>query len=434
MHSMIEDDCGNRDTSFPSPLANFFEGGKMRDHTKNKGRRNFIKTGLAGLTGTLLAPSILKPSKFSSTPQTKERKFIYRTLGKTGIKLPVVSMGTYGATDVASLALDAGIVHIDTSADYNEGNDERMFGKVFKNRPRDSFVIGTSIGMWQFRQAEQIKNAISVEKLREYIEGSLERLDLDAIDIYYLGGIQHKEIAEHEPYLDVLSEYKKAGKLRFLGVTTHANEPEIIRSATDSGVYDVVLTAYNFRKKNREEIRQAVAYAAGKGMGIVAMKTQAGVYWDQREKKKMINMKAALKWALQDENIHTAIPSFKNSDQLYEALSVMENLALTPQEKADLDLNQGGAETGLFCSHCNECLTQCPAALDIPTLMRSYMYAFGYKDPAKARKILNTLDLAAVPCVDCKTCAVRCASGFDVKRKVIDIARLKDVPEEFLAV
>jgi hypothetical protein len=404
----------------------------MSDNTKIKGRRNFIKTGLTGLTGALLLPSVTKKDKTPLNPQKKDRKFIYRTLGKTGIKLPIVSMGTYDATSVTNLALEAGIVHIDTSADYSEGNDERMFGKVFKNRPRDSFVIGTSIGMWQFKQAEQIKNAISVKKLRDYIEGSLQRLDLDAIDIYYLGGIQHKEIAEHEPYLEVLTEYKKAGKLRFLGVTTHANEPEIIRSATDSGIYDVVLTAYNFRKTNLEEIKEAVAYAAGKGMGIVAMKTQAGVYWDRREKKKMINMKAALKWALQDENIHTAIPSFKNSDQLYEALSVMENLALTPQEKADLQLNQGNSSTGLFCSQCEKCIPQCPADLDIPTLMRSYMYAFGYNNPAKARKTLDYIDLTNVPCTNCNSCGVICASGFDIKRKVTDIARLKDVPEEFL--
>ncbi len=404
----------------------------MSDNTKIKGRRNFIKTGLTGLTGALLLPSVTKKGKTPLNPQQKDRKFIYRTLGKTGIKLPIVSMGTYGATSVTNLALDSGIVHIDTSADYNEGNDERMFGKVFKNRPRDSFVIGTSIGMWQFRQAEQIRDAISVEKLRDYIEASLQRLDLDTIDIYYLGGIQHKEIAEHEPYLKVLTEYKKAGKLRFLGVTTHANEPEIIRSATDSGVYDVVLTAYNFRKTNREEIKEAIAYAAGKGMGIAAMKTQAGVYWDGREKKKMINMKAALKWALQDENIHTAIPSFKNSDQLYEALSVMENLALTPQEKADLQLKQGNSSTGLFCSQCEECIPQCPADLDIPTLMRSYMYAYGYNSPAKARETLDYIDLANVPCTDCESCSVKCASGFDIKRKVTDIARLKDVPEEFL--
>ncbi len=404
----------------------------MSDNIKIKSRRSFVKNGFAGLAGAILAPSVIKKEGKPFPLQKKSRKFIYRTLGKTGIKLPVVSMGTYDATGVTNVALDAGIVHIDTSADYNEGNDERMFGEIFKNRPRDSIVIGTSIGMWKYREADQIRNAITPKILRDSIEGSLQRLNLDCIDIYYLGGIKHKEIAEYEPYLEILKDYKRAGKLRFLGVTTHANEPEIIRTATDSGIYDVILTAYNFRKTNREEIKKAVAYAAGKGMGIIAMKTQAGVYWDRKEKTKMINMKAALKWALQDENIHTAIPSFKNSDQLYEALSIMENLALTPQEKADLELNQGESSTGLFCSQCEECIPQCPAGLDIPTLMRGYMYAYGYKSPAKARKTLDSIDLSSVPCMNCESCSVICSSGFDVKKKVTDIVRIKDVPKEFL--
>ena len=404
----------------------------MSDQTLVKSRRNFIKNGFTGLAGAIMAPSVLKAGKRADIHQEKDKKFIYRTLGKTGIKLPIISMGTYDATGVVNAALDQGIVHIDTSADYNEGNDERMFGEVFKSRSRDSYVIGTSIGMWRYRKAEQIKNTISEKTLRDYIEGSLERLDIDSIDIYYLGGVQHKEIALYEPYLKVLKEYKKAGKLKFLGVTTHTNEPEIIRAATDSGVYDVVLTAYNFRKNNRNEIREAIAYAAARGIGIVAMKTQAGVYWDQREKKQMINMKAALKWALQDENVHTAIPSFKNVDQLNDAISIMEDLTLTPQEKTDLKLDQADPSTAMFCSQCEECLPQCKASVDIPTLMRSYMYAFGYQSPGKARKTLEESSLANVPCLNCGSCSVVCSSGFDIRRKAIDIARILDVPKDFL--
>ena len=404
----------------------------MSDFDIAKSRRNFIRNGFTSLAGTMLAPSLFETRRKPVSHQEKDRKFIYRTLGKTGIRLPIVSMGTYDATGVVNAALDAGIMHIDTSAEYNEGNDERMFGEVFKNRPPDSFVIGTSIGMWRLREVEQIKNTISAQTLRDYIEGSLERLALDHIDIYYLGGIQHREIVLYEPYLEVLKEYKKAGKLRFLGVTTHSNEPEIIRTATDSGIYDVVLTAYNFRKNNREEIEEAIAYAAGKGMGIVAMKTQAGVYWDQREEKQMINMKAALKWVLKNENVHTAIPSFKNVDQLNEALSVMENLTLTPQEKADLKLEQADPSTGMYCSQCEECRPQCPAGVDIPTLMRSYMYAFGYQSPKKARETLDQVKIANVPCLDCESCSVKCSSGFDIKRKATDIARILEVPKDFL--
>jgi predicted aldo/keto reductase-like oxidoreductase len=310
-----------------------------------------------------------------------------------------------------------------------------MFGQLFAGRQRDSFVIGTSIGMWQYRRADQIIKAVTPEKLREAFNGSLERLQLDFIDIYYLGGVQHKEILEHEPYLETLRELKRSGKAPFVGVTTHANEPEIIRGATDSNVFDVVLTRYNFRMNHRDEMKKAVQYAADKGMGVVAMKTQAGVYWDRDTKKEMINQKAALKWVLQDENIHTAIPSFENVDQLYEAMSVMEDLALTDKEKVDLKLDGPPAQsaTGLFCSHCSECLPQCPYGLDIPTFMRSYMYAYGYAQPAKARQNLDYVDLSELPCDNCPTCNVSCPSGFDVKKKVMDIARLKKVPVEFLA-
>jgi predicted aldo/keto reductase-like oxidoreductase len=406
----------------------------MRKIEKGQNRRDFIRSGMTGLAGAVLARPIIDNQRGRSDPQTGKRKFIYRTLGKTGIRLPIVSMGTYDATTVAEEALRAGILHIDTSAEYNEGNDEIMFGQLFRGRSRDSFVIGTSIGMWQYRTARQIKEAVSPEKLGETFNGSLERLQLEFIDLYYLGGIQHKEILEHEPYLEVLRELKQSGKAKFLGVTTHANEPEIIRLATDSDVFDVVLTRYNFRMNHRDEMRQAVQYAADKGMGVVAMKTQAGVYWDRDTKREMINQKAALKWVLQNENIHTAIPSYKNVDQLYEAISVMEDLTLTEKEKTDLKLDAPTEQsaTGVFCSHCSECIPQCPYGLDIPTFMRSYMYAYGYEQLAKARKNLDYVDISAVPCSKCSTCSVRCPSGFDVKGKVMDIARLKEVPKEFL--
>ena len=80
-----------------------------------------------------------------------------------------------------------------------------------------------------------------------------------------------------------------------------------------------------------------MAYAAKAGVGIIAMKTQAGVFWD-RERQHQINMKAALKWALANENVHTAIPGFTTFDQMNLDLSVMEDLQLTPAEKKDLTL------------------------------------------------------------------------------------------------
>ena len=191
------------------------------------------------------------------------------------------------------------------------------------------------------------------------------------------------------------------------------------------------MPAYNFRKTNKNETKKAIAYASSKGLGVVAMKTQAGVYWDRRSKD-MINMKAALKWVLKDKNIHTSIPGFSNMDELSESFSVMENLTLTPAELQDLRISDSSADFGLFCQQCNRCVDQCSHHFNIPALMRSYMYAYGYRNPLRAKETLQSIELETVPCSDCRSCEVACTIGFDIRNKVLDIIRINEVPSEFL--
>ena len=70
--------------------------------------------------------------------------------------------------------------------------------------------------------------------------------------------------------------------------------------------------------------------------------------------------------------------------------------------------------------------------MDIPTAMRGYMYAYGYRNMPLAREALVDAGLDSNPCANCSTCSVSCRQGFDVRAKLTDIARLQAVPEEFL--
>jgi len=157
----------------------------------------------------------------------------------------------------------------------------------------------------------------------------------------------------------------------------------------------------------------------------------AGVYWD-KERKHPINGKAALKWVLQDKNVHTTVPGIETFDQLELDMSVMEDLTLTPKEREDLKLGQKTGMSGLYCAQCGRCRSQCRYNLDIPTMMRSYMYAYGYKNSALAKETLQSVDLHNTPCTDCHTCTITCSMGFDIRNKILDIVRLNDVPEDFL--
>jgi predicted aldo/keto reductase-like oxidoreductase len=143
-------------------------------------------------------------------------------------------------------------------------------------------------------------------------------------------------------------------------------------------------------------------------MGVVAMKTITGESWVKTNKQTPANNpKAALKWVLQNENIHTAVPGITSFEQLEMDLAVMEDLSLTQEEEKYLQLARLKHQDSLFCQGCGTCLKQCKSAPDIPTLMRSYMYVYGYRNPAAAVRNLESIKENTVGCADCKSCVVK---------------------------
>ena len=107
-------------------------------------RRDFIKKSLIGISGAALLGGQVKASSLYTDNSVLKDELPLRTLGKTGLKLPVISMGT-GDTQNAALvkgALDNGIRLFGTSAYYGNGNNESMLAELFKTLPRDSYYGG----------------------------------------------------------------------------------------------------------------------------------------------------------------------------------------------------------------------------------------------------------------------------------------------------
>jgi uncharacterized protein len=259
---------------------------------------------------------------------------------------------------------------------------------------------------------------------------SLKRLQMDHVDFLLLHNITRRESALFEPILKAMLQLKKEGKARFIGLSTHSNEPEVIRAAVESKAYDVVLTSYNFKQAHHAEVRAACSEAAKAGLGIIAMKTQAGAWFD-KERTQPINMTAALKWALQDDCVTTAIPGFTTFEQLTTDLKVLEDLRMTEAERQDL---AGTLKTsGLYCQQCGTCTPQCPRGLPIPDLMRGYMYAAGYRNLLKAKDLALSLRVEDDPCGACPSCTVRCVQDFDVRPRIEELMRLHSLPDAFLA-
>jgi len=395
------------------------------------GRRQFMKSTLAGFGGfTLLAAVDRKPEEMSGGVRGKGRKPVYRTLGRTGLKLPVINMGVMNSDNpnLIRAALDSGMVLLDTAHAYMQGRNEEVIGSVVKGRPRDSYMIGSKVSLPQDRATGRYGDGATEAEFLRKLDLSLKRLGVDHVDILYHHNVSRRESAFHEPVLNAMAKAKKAGKFRFAGITTHANEPEVIHAAVDTKFYEVILTAYNYQQRHVAEVRDAIARAAQAGLGIVGMKAIRGGF---RQAPSLSNSAAALKWVLQDPNVHTIVPGFTTFDQLETDLAVMEEPRLTDAEKRELAT--AASLPGLYCQGCRECLGQCVAGLPIPDLMRAYMYAYDYRNPGMARDLVCSLGLPSRLCGDCSLCPVRCSVGFAVREKIRDIVRVREIPPEFLA-
>ena len=378
-------------------------------------------------------PSNLKIKGGFESDKSATPELPLRILGKTGIKTPLISMGTSSATAAGFVraAYEAGIKLFFSATYYGEGKNEQLVGEGLKGLPRDSFVVGTAVPS----DGMDMRSGIFTKPFdpQAYItkaEQSLKRFGLDYVDFFLFPYAGKRETVLNEGVLKAMEQLKKQGKTRFVGIASHSDTEEALKAATDSGIFELAMIAYNYKTLNKESFNVSVANAVRAGIGIVAMKTTAGAV---REKSgPPLNTDAALKWVLQNQNISSIVSGMSSLEELQKNLAMIQNLKMSEQEFKDLNLTSLNSESGLYCHQCRKCIPECPHNLDIPTIMRSYMYAYGYKNTNQAWHTISGVDISGRPCEKCSVCNINCTAGFDIRKKILDISRLKDVPAEFV--
>jgi predicted aldo/keto reductase-like oxidoreductase len=398
---------------------------------KNKGvsRRWFIG---GAATGVVSAGLELSGYQRAEAAEPAAPAISYRVLGRTGLKIPLISYGVMNSDnpDMLRRAFDLGLNHFDTAHGYLRGKSEQVIGEVVEQRGnRDSIYIATKMYLARDRERGVFANDASArapaptgENLFQLLETSLERLRTDYIDILYLHSCYSPAMATYEPLMAALVKAKEQGKARFIGVSTHRDEANVIRATVDAGVYDVVLTSYNYLQDHKDAIGEAIAYAAGKGVGVVAMKTQGGKRLNQKEGVE-INHQAALKWVFANPHVCTAIPGMTTFDQMDSNFSVMADLDLSEAEERELKLASLLPGT-YFCQSCRECVPTCPERVEIPSLMRAYMYAEAYGNTIQAEETIGSLpeDRGLQVCAGCTSCQARCRRDLPISDRVREMA------------
>ncbi len=390
-------------------------------------RRGFMTAAAGGLVGAGIA-GLAYAGPASDKKEEKKGKIITRKLGKTEIEIPVVSMGVMNANnpEIVSASYDMGVRHFDTAAYYQGGKNERMVGEVIKELGvRDDVVIATKIYTPNMRVGDTAED--TRKKIRVQIDESLNRLQMNHVDILYVHVVDSAEFAMNEAVHEAMEEARKTGRTRFTGISTHKNMSEVINAVTESGWYDVVLTAINMTLADDDKLLGSIERAAAKGVGIVAMKTQVGGKRFQLPEgiadydSTTINQ-AALKWVMRNENITTSIPGYTTFEHMKEDFDIAYNLEFNEKEKCLL--GECKLKVGMgYCRQCDLCLGDCPAGVDVPTLMRTHMYAAQYANFHHARATLDEIEAGRGldRCSGCGACTVRCPHLVDVAAKIEEL-------------
>jgi hypothetical protein len=378
----------------------------------NHSRRNFLAAGLALPAVASASRPPGQASQAAARPASASPEFHYKVLGKTGLKVTSVGFGCMITSDgsVVERAADLGITYFDTARGYQSGNNERMVGAALKRKRKDITLSTKTI-------------AKTKEEALQHIDTSLKELGTDHVDIWYL----HNRTAPADVTDDLIEAQqiaKKAGKIRFAGVSTHSGQKELIPFLARNPNIDVILTAYNF---TMEPFMEGIIEEAAKaGKGVVAMKVMAGGIrrlqpGDPNIKRLQADggMVAALKWVLRNPHVGTTVPSMTDMEQLDQNLKASAN----PFSAADQKILSAHLEriAPIYCRMCGECAGACRQGLPVADVLRFLTYADGYGQFALGRE--NFLQLApehaAVKCGDCPGCTVECPYGVKVSERLI---------------
>ncbi len=358
-------------------------------------RREFLKvTGAVGV-GSLLntAPALGKSSNFSDSAGLVVPT---RPFGKTGANVSMLSLG--GMFDIPNnqlqlkQALKWGVTYWDTADCYGSGRSERGIGKFFARYPetREKIFLVTK------------SDERDPDGMTRLLNRSLERMNTDYIDLYFVHGI--RGIGELNTETRVWAKKAKASaKIRFFGFSTHNNMEECMLEAAKLGWIDGIMMTYNYRLMHSSKMKEAVAACSELGVGLTAMKTQGGgsVRTSSETELKLAgrflqkgftDKQAKLKAVWENPKIASICSQMPNMTILMSNVSAA--LDKTNLAASDLRLlDKYARETASsYCAGCSDiCETALSEYVPVADVMRYLMYHESYGECDRARSLYAQL-------------------------------------------
>jgi aryl-alcohol dehydrogenase-like predicted oxidoreductase len=238
-------------------------------------RRDFLQTSAVG-AAAILATTQTRADESAKLPQ--------RVLGKTGVKVPILGLGTVAlgsiadvkeATALLNKAIDMGVTYIDTAPPRTRqafvtgyGKAQKYIAGVLKERRKEVFIVTKCL--------ETVG-----EKVLDLAQNNLKELGIEQSDLMYTHSIGHAmydfdELTSETGPMATLAKAKKDGLTRFIGITGH-NRPEKFAKVIEKRDIDVMMNAVNVVDRHTYDFEDVVwPIARKKNIGLAAMKVFGG--------------------------------------------------------------------------------------------------------------------------------------------------------------
>ena len=362
----------------------------MKNKYNKIDRRGFIKTvGAAGLGSTFAAEAIaVEKEKKPKIPQVPRR-----LLGKTKVRIPAVSFGTY-QVDVENQillrkTLQYGMNLWDTAYNYSGGNSEIGIGRLLRKNPKvrkNLFLITKASG------------AKTMDEVEDRLQTSLKRMNTSYIDLYYGLHPCWKPALLTDELRKWAQSAKKRKLIRYFGFTTHQNMEKVLMAASKLDWIDAVMTPFNFHLMQKPQMQAAIDACYKAGIGLIAMKALGmGQKIKTEADKKLLKhflergfteAQAKIKLVLEDKRFSSVCVGMKNVSVVNSNIAVAFNKTKLTQTDLQVFKEYAQATCNGYCAGCADI---CESALtDTPyvsNIMRYLMYYNSYGEQDEARRL-----------------------------------------------
>jgi len=373
----------------------------------------------------------------------------YRILGRTGLSVSEISLGTeyliYEAPETAIAvireAAARGVNYFDVF--WSQPHFRDMLGKAFKGI-RDSVYLTAHLG--SVMCGDQYCKGRDPQAAEQFFLEYLRRVGTDYVDVLFLHNCDSQEdydvLMNPGGLLDMARRYQSEGKARFLGFSSH--NVEIARKAVESGAIDVLMFPVNLASSAVPGQKEVLDACVTHEVGLVVMKpfgggsllreksvitvedyqgarTQwAGAPMHFERPAKRITATHCLAYVFDQTGVSTVVPGCKNLEELADVQNYWNTTAEERDYSAILPAFKQFANGE--CVYCNHCLP-CPAHIDIGQTMSLFNQAQqSLTDELKAK--YAALPVKASECLGCRDCEERCPFGVEVSTHMEEAAAL----------